>query len=280
MVPDPSDYRLPKASAKALPMPASRKAKDDLKAKRLQDEIPRKDDVFAEGYKWAEFVSHQVSNEHQIKVDFNKPEQIWHYLGKTSTEARAQYTEDPAQQRHNPKGNFLDTFPKLPKPIAVSRPLYHHQSYIAKAMAYSYNLAANYAAANQPGSRVSSEKPYVYKPKQPARANATACTNQQLLHYSLPTAFAATSSAPMVPHHDHQASTATEQPSTPSQPTFRQGIHNLYHAQTPQPSKSHANQLAPQPHSATACGQQCKPSWQIYSSIYQKYPFFQVHHNR
>ncbi|KAG5922189.1 hypothetical protein E4U42_005571 [Claviceps africana] len=278
VLPDPSDYHLPRASAKALPMPASRKAKDDLKAKRLQDETPKKDDIFAEGYKWAEFVFHEVSNKEQIRVDFAKPEQIWYYLGKTSTEARAQYTEDAAQQRHNPKGNFLDTFPKPAKPLAVSRPSYHHQSYIAKAMAYSYNLAANYAAANQPGGRVSLEKPYVYKPKQTAPVISAAFTNQhgQSLPYINPLAASAVArSSAIRPDYDRQASTPSRQPSMAAvgQPTFHQGNHNAYHGQ------AHASQRPQQPVVAAPI-QQCKPSWQIYSSVYQKYPYFQVNHNR
>ncbi|KAG6040591.1 hypothetical protein E4U41_007784 [Claviceps citrina] len=280
MLPDPSDYHLRKASAKALPMPASRKAKDDLKAKRLPDENPRKDDAFAQGYKWAEFACHQVSNRHQTKVDLTKPDQIWHYLGKTSTEARAQYTEDPAQERHNPRGNFLDTIPKPPRPAATPRPVFHHQSYIAKAMAYSYNLAANHAAAthgaaNPSSSRVSSKRPYVYKPKQPVHASSTAGTNQQFLAYK-PSATAA-SCARIYPQHDHQAPSASKQPANVSQPTVQNGNQGPCRVQPP------ARQSPHQP-VAAASGQpgqqQRKAAWQVYSSVYQKYPYFQVNHNR
>lgn len=259
-------------------MPASRKAKDDLKAKRLQDETPRKDDVFAEGYKWAEFESHQVSNRDQIKVDFTKPDQLWHYLGKTSTEARAQYTEDPAQQRHNPKGNFLDTISKPPRPAALSRLSYHHQSYIAKAMAYSYNLAANHVAANRgianmAGNRVAFEKPYVYKPKQPVHAKLAAYTGQQLLP-SNPLATAANSSR-TCPSHNHQTLTPSKQLAMHGQPSFRHVNHNFHHVQ-PHPS------ISQRPHQplVTVSSQQGRPPWQVYSSVYQKYPFFQVNHNR
>ncbi|GAO17408.1 hypothetical protein UVI_02024130 [Ustilaginoidea virens] len=161
LLPDPLDYRLPKASDNALPMPATRKAKDQLNATRPHEDRPRKDDVFAEGYTWAEFEVHEVHNKDQCKVSFEKPDQMWHYLGKTSTEAKAQYTENPDLQRHNPRGNFLNTVPKPskppkppkpckpakpPKPALVSQPGYNHASYVAKAMAYSYNLAANHAA--------------------------------------------------------------------------------------------------------------------------------------
>ncbi|KAG6314381.1 hypothetical protein E4U44_001875 [Claviceps purpurea] len=274
VLPDLSDYHLPKASAKALPMPASRKAKDDLKAKRLVDETPRKDDIFAEGYKWAEFESHRVSNKHQTKVDFTKPDQVWHYLGKTSTEARAQYTEDLARQRYNPNGNFLDTIPKPLKAAVVSRMPGDHQSFIAKAMAYSYNLAANYAASNQQGSRASSsEKPYVYKPRQPVDATPLTVKKQPSLPYNLPTTPA--KNAPIYPKHDLKPSTNSHlsQTSTPSQPTSYHGSHNSNHTHPNTGQRLHQ----PVP---TAQMQLWKPPWQIYTWVYQKYPFFQVHHNR
>lgn len=110
-------------------MPASQKAKERLNAKRHDDDKPRKDDIFGEGYTWAEFQLEAVTNADQTKVDLAKEDQVWHYLGQTSTDARAQFTEDPALRRHNPKGNFLDTLPKPPKPAkppktAVQRPSY------------------------------------------------------------------------------------------------------------------------------------------------------------
>ncbi|OAA52874.1 jumonji family transcription factor [Cordyceps fumosorosea ARSEF 2679] len=142
LIPDPSDYHLPKASPNALPLPASEKARKRINAKRQDDDKPRKGDEFAEGYTWSEFNLHDVAvNKDQVKVDFAKADQIWHYLGSTSTEAKAQYTEDPTKRRHNPKANFLDTIPKPPRPIAVPKVkqarqqgvpgghLYHQQSY-------------------------------------------------------------------------------------------------------------------------------------------------------
>ncbi|OAA76010.1 jumonji family transcription factor [Akanthomyces lecanii RCEF 1005] len=135
LVPDPSDYHLPKASANALPLPASEKARNRLNAKRQDDDKPRKDDEFAGGYTWAEFNLHDnVVNTDQAKVDFAKPDQMWHYLGQTSTEAKAQYTEDAANRRHNPRGNFLDTIPKPPKPVTAPK----HRQYRQQGMAGGY----------------------------------------------------------------------------------------------------------------------------------------------
>ncbi|KAK0119885.1 hypothetical protein ONS95_011315 [Cadophora gregata] len=166
LVPDPADRRLQKPSAKAIPMPKSFKDKESLNtSKRQADDLPRADDPFVEGSTWAEFKSEKIQrNPAQVKVDFSKENQIWFYLGKNSTEAKAQFTEDPANPRHNPKGHFLDTIPK-PAPVAA------RQSYSAT---YPSNLNPNASSISktapirppQPvANSVRSEKPYVYKPR-------------------------------------------------------------------------------------------------------------------
>ncbi|KAL2133417.1 hypothetical protein VTI74DRAFT_2418 [Chaetomium olivicolor] len=169
LVPDPADLRLPKASPNAIPMPTCRKAQKEINAKRAVDEAPRKDDEFAPGYVWAEFhAGDPIKNREQVKIDFTKENQVWHYLGKTSTEAKAQYTEDPSRPFHNPKGNFLDTIPKPPP--AIRMPLLP-QSRPA--------LPGNYQAYRPvpgalPGATAKQEKPYVYKPRDPVAPTAGA----------------------------------------------------------------------------------------------------------
>lgn len=161
LLPDPVDFHLPKASANALPMPASRKAQAEINAKRSTDEPPRGGDLFVAGlepgkdFTWSEFnacESIECKNSAQAKVDLSKENQVWHYLGKTSTEAKAQYTEDPRNPKHNPKGNFLDSIPKPPPP-----PRQHYVSYAATHPAQSKVSATT----------VKTEKPYVYKPRKP-----------------------------------------------------------------------------------------------------------------
>lgn len=166
LIPDPADYRLPKPSPNAKPMPKSYKDKESLNtSKRQVDDLPRAEDPFIEGFTWAEFKSHKVlRNPAQVKVDLQKDNQVWFYLGKTSTEAKAQFTEDPAKPRHNPKGHFLDT---IPKPSATLP----RQSYAAT---YPSGLSQNTLAATKAPIRPSlptatsstrPEKPYVYKPR-------------------------------------------------------------------------------------------------------------------
>lgn len=288
VLPDAADYHLPKASAKALPMPKSRKAKDKLNTKRLDADKPRKDDIFADGYTWGEFELYEVSNKEQAKVDFTKPDQIWYYLGKTSTEARAQYTEDPAQQRHNPRGNFLDTIPKPPRPTHVAKQMYNHQSYVAKAMAYSYSLADNYAAA-QGGAPF--EKPYVYKPRKPVE---TVSTTPPTTGYQHVTSSHAPSVGPasLFQAYDHQTANFRPQhaynPHDQTTPHGQhshnmqnvQSVHNapMYQSASQAISPGHQSPYQRPSHSPPV--QQGKPTWQVHSSVYQKYPFFQVNYNR
>ncbi|KAK2072004.1 hypothetical protein P8C59_006383 [Phyllachora maydis] len=159
LLPDPSEYRLPKASPNAIPMPTTRQAKQELNAKRVVDELPRKDDVFVDGFTWSEFHSgDKARNPGQCKVDLEKELQLWHYLPKGSTETKPQYTEDPAKPYHNAKSNFLASIPKpMPPPPPPRAP---------RTAAVS---PASYAPLGYPGGKPASmpksDKPYIYKPR-------------------------------------------------------------------------------------------------------------------
>ncbi|RDW71434.1 hypothetical protein BP6252_07997 [Coleophoma cylindrospora] len=170
LVPDPSDYHLPKPSANAIPMPKTRKEKLDLNtSKRAADDNPRTDDIFLPGYKYAEFKCEKIAkNPAQVNVDFTKENQIWFYLGKTSTEAKAQFTEDIRKPVHNPKGHFLDTILRTSN-ATISAP---RQSFAASYPTKINYHALNTAKANRPSPLHNSlqastrpEKPYVYKPR-------------------------------------------------------------------------------------------------------------------
>lgn len=171
LVPDPADFRLPKASANAIPMPTCRKAKQEINAKRSADEAPRKDDEFGPGFVWAEFqMGDAVENSAQVPVDLSKEDRMWHYLGKTSTEAKAQYTEDPSRPRHNPKGNFLVT---MLKPVSAARASVLAQprpAFAAAQMAptsLSGMVTGTYSGPLPGATTAKQEKPYLYKPRGP-----------------------------------------------------------------------------------------------------------------
>lgn len=73
-------------------------------------------------YTWAEFRTATVPRvREQVSVDITKPNVFWYYIGSTSTEARAQYTEDPRNPRHNIEGDFLKKTPSFRSTAAPSQ---------------------------------------------------------------------------------------------------------------------------------------------------------------
>ncbi len=171
LLPDTADFRLPKASPNALPLPTSRQAKGLINAKKRPGMgIPQPEDAFVDGFTWAEFRTCDASecaNTVQARLDLAKEKQVWHYLGRSSTELRSQYTEDPANPRHNPESNFLSTLPKLPpKPrqshTAINPPFVPH------------SLGAK---------TKKTDRPYVYKPKEPMQPTAVSA---QFVRYTFP----------------------------------------------------------------------------------------------
>jgi len=180
LVLDPEQSDRIKPSPDAKPMPDHLLNNQDVNASNKKEGIPEIDDFFADPgseYKWAEFHTCAISearNPFQQKIDLSKLEQVWFYLGKTSTEARAQYTHDPKKSIHNPKSVFLDSVRPPPQPIvAAQRPSYpasyskvmntaHSQS------PYGYQPPGQ-RQQNQPQQR--QEKPYQYKPKGEAQPN-------------------------------------------------------------------------------------------------------------
>ncbi|OHF02375.1 JmjC domain-containing protein, partial [Colletotrichum orchidophilum] len=312
LLPDPSDYHLSKASVKAIPMPSSQKAKNQLNAKRPADEIPRKDAPFIEGYTWAEFhPCHDCTNPNQTKVDLSKESQVWHYLGKTSTEAKAQYSDDPAKQLHNPKSNFLDTIPKPPKPVSAST---SHRRVSAIPPQPSPSPMFTLGVANQNGPK--SEKPYVYKPRKPVetnyagtgsfttqkftpKASASPSPGGQQLHfgsdprYPIPgTQFVQQKFAPDV----HQSYVPRPAPAGQGYHATPNSMHrpSPYSTPGPQPAggarpsqrtwaMQSQNPRPPLPPSTSQGSTQ--QNHRRYSaaptpSVAMKYAFFQVHHNR
>ncbi|KAK2046648.1 JmjC domain-containing protein [Colletotrichum somersetense] len=311
LLPDPSDYHLPKASAKAIPMPSSQKAKDKLNAKRPADEIPRKDAPFVEGYTWAEFhPCAECANPNQAKVDLAKDNQIWHYLGKSSTEAKAQYSEDPVKELHNPKSNFLDTIPKPPKPVSANTT--HRR--VSNIIPPQPSPVAAPGPVVQNGPK--SEKPYVYKPRKPVEthyAGTGSFTTQkfmptaspspspmgQQLHFGSDPRYPAASS----PFVQQRFTTDVHQQYVPRANPAGQAYHQSPNAMSrvspystpgPQPaggvrptqqtwvtpSQSPKPQL---PHGGShGSGQQTHRRYSAAPtpSVAMKYAFFQVHHNR
>ncbi|KAK7981060.1 hypothetical protein PG989_013517 [Apiospora arundinis] len=235
LLPDAADYHLPKASPNAIPMPTSRKAKAEIKAtKRETEELPRAEEPFVEGCTWAEFHNTmECTNKAQAKVDLNKENQIWYYLGRTSTEARAQYTEDPKKPVHNYKSNFLETIPKPPPPPSAQP-------------RKSYTPTYPVQHQGQPSAMGRSEKPYQYKPKNPipplANPNAPMpYTNQSFIPNGRPFPTSSSTFAVYSSYQPPQTPQPNAKPSHPQQPapkpyTTPQSAPQTTMGPTPQPT--------------------------------------------
>lgn len=147
-------------------MPVSQKAKDTIVfTQRRPNDIPIKGDVFVPGFIHEEFVritDSEINITCQLKVDLAKEDQLWYYLGESSTEAKAQFTDDPSKRINNPKGHFLST---IPKPIPTSS---SSRSYPASYPGAKQNAQNTVKAVSRPSLPVTSsrpEKPYEYKPR-------------------------------------------------------------------------------------------------------------------
>lgn len=253
LIPDPADFKLAKPSANAIPMPKSRLAKESLNTtKRLANDLPRADDPFAEGFTWSEFNCENIArNPFQVKVDFKKDNQIWFYLGKTSTEAKAQFTEDPTNPRHNPKGHFLDTIPKAVAPAPRQSYAASYPSTNVNQNALNASRVASTSQPAQPSQKAAStsstssarpEKPYVYKPRNTGetyRVDPQAYRSQQnFLQRSAPYNFGTDprwrpSDSPTTPTTpcSSYSSSSTPQPHRLSQPQLPQQVSQPQHPQ-------------------------------------------------
>ncbi|KAI5290059.1 hypothetical protein KEM54_002544 [Ascosphaera aggregata] len=98
------------------PLPADIKPLPAHLARRLDNEkevklsVPVSGSRFADtnpAHHWAEFSSIDTARHFPLKVDLFQPEQIWHYLGQSSTECKARYTDNPRKPYHNPRSHFL-----------------------------------------------------------------------------------------------------------------------------------------------------------------------------
>jgi hypothetical protein len=161
----PDESQRPRPSASAKPLPEHLKESDaSLDITNRTDGVPDVGDPFHDPHseqKWAEWNTAPEVTRRTAKVDLSKENQLWYYLGKPSTEARPQYTEDPAKQRNNPKSNFLDTVKPPPPPV----PAFAQRSYPA---AYPLKPAPIAVPPRTPSQQQSQStgRPYQYKPKE------------------------------------------------------------------------------------------------------------------
>lgn len=180
---DPDQSQRPQPSANAVPMPEGMNKKL-VSASNRQDGVPNHEDAFTDDstYKWQEFYNfdlppngYRIYREGlpKVKVDFEKPDQLYHYLPTKSTEAKSYFTDKVGGTEHVSSSNFLDRVaPPKPAPVYTAQ----RPSLVA---------APPVPRTQPPYSAISSypqgaQKPYTYKPRNPTQPNMLAFDTQAL----------------------------------------------------------------------------------------------------
>lgn len=154
----PDDSQRPKPSAAAIPMPPDMNKKS-VSIENRQDGVPDVDEAFLEGgaYKWGEFCnlmtppqgyrSGLINNKEQTKVNLDKADQLYHYVGEISTEAKARFTDEPSKRVHVASADFMERVkpPAPPRVITTKKP--------------------SVAAGTSMSTAAGPNRPYAYKPK-------------------------------------------------------------------------------------------------------------------
>ncbi|KAF2772285.1 hypothetical protein EJ03DRAFT_348668 [Teratosphaeria nubilosa] len=181
---NPADSVRPKPTPSALPMPEGMNRKA-VSMENRQDGVPEQGDVFHDNpdYKVHDFynlhepppsyASTVLQTAQRLKVNIDAPDQMYYYLPFISTEAKSFFADRPGGQVAN-KANFTERM------NAGARQTQSFQYVKQQAVAAPRPPAPAPASASSvptqmvgtignPANR--SEKPYVYKPKEPARPN-------------------------------------------------------------------------------------------------------------
>ncbi|KAL8789594.1 MAG: hypothetical protein Q9213_001030 [Squamulea squamosa] len=199
---DPINSHLPAPSANAKPLPKHLLEKSRDNTDDVSSDTPKPEQKFCDPkgiHVWSEFhTCRAIPNAAQVKTDLSKRKQLWFYLGKGSTETKAQFTGDLAKRVNDPEANFLESVKPSP-PIYKPTPLVQR-----KALPASYPSGVNIHAANaagvskqyqqRPAPRpqtsnkerpysgkyaVNDPKPYQYKPKEIANPDLYAAVNKR-----------------------------------------------------------------------------------------------------
>lgn len=189
---DPDDSLRPKPSPTAKPMPVDMN-KSKFSLANRQDGVPTQDELFNSdaGFKWHDFYNLHMpppgykdvlfQSAQKLKVDITVPDQLYYYLPKVSTDAKVFFTDKPGSKEIVAKANFLERVSAKPS---------HQYPQSKQALSSTQPGAANLmrlqpatgaAAVNAAAGARYGDKPYVYKPKEPARPNASCGVDFQAL---------------------------------------------------------------------------------------------------
>lgn len=203
---DPVQSQLPEPSKNAKQLPAHLARKSRTTAEDSTRNDPKAKDPFGDPqskFIWSEFnTCKPLKNSDQVNVDLSKPKQLWFYLGRTSTEARAQYTGDLAVPRSNPEANFLESIRAATAAVAVSAQRRSFPaSYPSGVNIHAVNAArakahVQHATKTQTKPPMLKEKPYngkyaiidpapyAYKPQASSNVDSQALRNQRTFQQS------------------------------------------------------------------------------------------------
>ncbi|KAL8712814.1 MAG: hypothetical protein Q9220_003022 [cf. Caloplaca sp. 1 TL-2023] len=184
---DPVNSHLPAPSANAKPLPKHLLEKSRDTVEETSSDTPKAGQKFSDPkaiHVWSEFhTCRAIKNPDQKKADFSKNKQLWFYLGKGSTETKAQFTGDLRRPVNDPEANFLDSVKPPPPPYVAPAPIQRKSypaTYPAGINVHAANAAglAKYYQQKQPTKpptpqhrpynikpAILEQKPYQYKPK-------------------------------------------------------------------------------------------------------------------
>jgi hypothetical protein len=249
------DIKYDAASEDAVPLPTSKLL--DLQA---PTDIPNHGDIFLQTngelikendgkLRWEEFELGKFDRDQatEFLLDPRNPPQWWYYLGRTSTEAKAQYTEDPVNKRfHNTKSNFLESVMEKEKKLAPVPipPLRRSNPASFPTVQPKPNMAALNAAQGkarqlaQSKSQNRKEKEYEYKPKIPAAIDPRALAQPRAFQNQPPMVGPyqnATYQSQFSPAPHHPGQGPWFQPGSPHDPRMQQQSlgASLHHHSTP-----------------------------------------------
>ncbi|RKF54635.1 hypothetical protein GcC1_210017 [Golovinomyces cichoracearum] len=263
----PLESALRKPPANAIPMPTSFKAKESLNTNvRQADDLPIARDPFGKNLTWAEFVSKPIDhNPDQAKVDFEKEFQIWYYIGETSTEAKAQYTDDLEKPLHNPESNFLNTLPKPALALSrhsqvassssrrASRPLLPLHSVMSTSKSANAKELRKLASLDAQNKSLSKSTPKSAQKKQESThsryqsADVESKMTEKLSKNSSPDSSKSNLSSPLTPAgKKKQSSLVLTQPVWPSLNQGNPNTIEFNHQSAPTPTSSHASRVVAQ----------------------------------
>lgn len=174
---DPVNSQLPCPSDNAKPLPRELARKSRTSAgDPAVNEGPKPNEMFcdSDSFRWEEFETRKVfHNPAQVNIDIDKPKKLWFYLGKHSTEAKAQYTGDLAVQHNDPSANFLESVriasvaaaaaaqPIQRKSLSASYPTAFANQHAVNAARLNYQPQyANMRTTAQANAPIQKERPY------------------------------------------------------------------------------------------------------------------------